>query len=152
MDGEFDIRVACRNRVRYLREVVDMLTHNYPDIDVADKGTELGPCIYRTVFRVSVSNPEDDKAVALAVARVNQLIRDVKARQAAYGWGVFEKEAYVGGGYVYVDVRWVKKIRLPGAGYATVMDVYELAEPYINGRRGEGAGPHGALEAAALVQ
>jgi hypothetical protein len=150
--GEFDIRRACRNHVRYLHEVVDMLVHNYPDIDIVNKGSELGPCIYQTVFRASVSNPEDFKEVVLAVSRINQFIRDIKGRQAAYGWSIFEKVAHVDGGYVYVDVRWVKKIRLPGVGYATVMDIYELARPYINEGRGEGDGPHGALEAAAWAQ
>jgi hypothetical protein len=155
MAGEFDVvdvREVCRGFLRYLREVVDTLAHNYPDVDVVDKGSELGPCVYQTVFRVSVSNPEDFKEVVLAVSRINHFIRDVKARQAAYGWGVFDKVARVDGGYVYMDVRWVKKIRLPGTRHTTVMDIYELARPYINEGRGEDAGPHGALEAAAWAQ
>lgn len=149
-DFDFDIREACPNRVRYLREAVDMLVHNYPDVDVVDNGTELGPCIYQTVFRASVSDSEDSKEVALAVARINQFIRDLKARQAAFGWGIFDKAAYVDGGYVYVGVTWVKKIRLPGVRYATIMDIYELARPYI-GDMGRAA-LSGALKDAAWAQ
>jgi hypothetical protein len=137
-DFDFDIREACPNRVRYLREAVDMLVHGYPDIDVVDGGTELGPCVYKTVFRTAINNPEDHKGFALAVARLNEFIRDVKARLAAYGWVVFEKEAYVKENYVYVDVTWVRKIRVNGRRHVSVMDVYELAMPYM-AKRGEGA-------------
>jgi hypothetical protein len=130
MAGEFDIRFACRNRVNYLRGTVDMLKHSYPDVDVVDSGTELGPCTYQTVFKMSVSNPEDNKEVALAVARINEFISDLKARLGTYGWVVFEKEAKIEGD-LYMDVRWIKKIRLPGRRYTTPMDIYELALPYI---------------------
>jgi hypothetical protein len=133
---EFDIREACRNRVMYLREAVDMLTHSYPDVDVVDSGSMLGPCVYQTVFRVA-ADTEDYKAVWLAVSRINAFIRDVKARLAAYRWVVFEKESYVEGGYVYMTVTWIKKIRLPDRRYTSVMDIYELALPYMK----EGAGP-----------
>ncbi len=145
MGGEFDIRLVCRNYVRYLREAVDMMARVYLDVDVVDSGTELGPCIYQTLFRASVDNPEDTKAVALAVARINEFIRDVKARLAAYNWEVFEKEAYVEGAYVYMVVRWVKKIRIPGKTYTSVMDIYELALPYMR----EGAKPSVVLAEAA---
>jgi hypothetical protein len=129
---EFDIRSACRrNYVRYLREAVDMLVHSYPDADVVDGGTELGPCVYKTVFRTAINNPEDHKEFALAVARLNEFIRDVRARLEAYGWVVFEKEAYVKENYVYVDVTWVRKIRINGRRYVSVMDIYELARPYF---------------------
>jgi hypothetical protein len=138
---EFDIREACRNNyVRYLRDAVDMLSHGYPDVDVVDNGSELGPCLYKTVFMMSVSDPEDYKAFALAVSRVNQFIRDIKARLVAYGWNVFEKESYTEGNHVYTVAVWVKKIRLPDKRYATAMDIYELALPYIEAKRGEGAG------------
>ena len=136
---EFDIREACRNRVNYLSEAVDMLKHNYPDIDVAEVSV-VGPCFYKTVFRTVAPNPEDYKAVALAVARINQFIRDVLSRLKAYGWAVFEKEYYVEGKDVYMSVTWVKKIRLPDRRYTTAMDIYELAFPYIKAERGEGAG------------
>jgi hypothetical protein len=133
-DFEFDIREACPNRVKYLREAVEVVAQNYSDIDVVDGGTELGPCFYRTVFRVSVSNLEDHKAVTLAVARINQLIRDIKERQASYGWAVFEKEAYIDGGYVYMWVTWVKKVRIPGRRYTSVMELYELALPHMGAK------------------
>ncbi len=143
--SEFDIRAACRNRVGYLREAVDMLAHHYPDVDVVDSGTVLGPCVYQTVFRVS-ADTEDYKAVALAVARINEFIRDLSARLSAYGWVVFEKEGYPKGeGHVYVVVRWVKKIRLPDRRYTSVMDIYELALPYMR----EGAELSVALAEAA---
>jgi len=134
--GGFDIRAACRNYLRYLREAVDMLSHSYPDVDVVDGGSVLGPCLYRTIFAASVSNPEDFKAVVLAVSRGSQLVRDINSRLESYGWDVFEKEAYVEGNHVYVAVTWVKKVRLPGRRYATAMDVYELALPYIKARGG----------------
>jgi hypothetical protein len=92
---------------------------------------ELGPCFYRTIFRKAVNNPEDHKEVALAVSRINEYVRDVRARLEAYGWEIFEFESYVEGGYVYVEVRWVKKVRIPGKKYVSVMELYELALPYI---------------------
>jgi len=131
MAGEFDIREACPNRVRYLREAVNVLIFNYPDVDVVDNGVELGPCVYRTIFRTAISNPEDNKAVALAIARINEYIRDVRARLEAYGWEVFEKDSYVEEGYVYVEVKWVRKIRIPGKRHISLMDIYELALPHI---------------------
>jgi hypothetical protein len=128
MAGEFDIREACRNNyVRYLREAVDMLTHSYPDVDVVDKGSVLGPCLYKTVFVTSVSDPEDYKAFALAVSRANQFIRDIKARLNGYGWDIFEKESYMEGNYVYTVAVWVKKVRIPGKRFVSVMDIYEMA-------------------------
>jgi len=136
---EFDIREACRNHVNYLREAADMLKHNYPDIDVVEVSV-VGPCFYKTVFRTAAPNPEDFKEVALVVSRINDFIRNVKARLAAYGWNIFEKVAHVDGGYVYVDVMWVKKIRLPDRRYTTAMDIYKLAFPYIKAEGGEGAG------------
>jgi len=145
---EFDIREACRNRANYLREAVDMLKHNYPDVDVVEVSV-VGPCFYKTVFRTTASNPEDFKEVALVVSRINDFIRNVKARLAAYGWNIFEKVAHVDGGYVYVDVTWLKKIRLPDRRYTTAMDIYELAFPYIKAERGEGAGPSKVLLAEA---
>jgi hypothetical protein len=136
---EFDIREACRNRVNYLREAADMLKHNYPDVDVVEVSV-VGPCFYKTVFRTTAPNPEDYKAVALAVARINQFIRDVLSRLKAYRWEVFEKESYAEGGDVYMSVTWLKKIRLPDRRYTTAMDIYELAFPHIKAERGEGAG------------
>ena len=136
---EFDIREACRNHVNYLREAVDMLKQNHPDVDVAEVSA-VGPCFYKTVFKTAAPNPEDYEAVALAVARINQLIRDVLSRLRAHGWAVFEKEAYVEGEGVYMSVTWVKKVRLPDRRYATAMDIYELAFPHIKAERGEGAG------------
>jgi hypothetical protein len=127
MRGEWDIRASCPNRVKYLREAVDMLRHNYHDVDVVDSGTELGPCVYRTVFRVAVSNPED---VALAVARINEFIRSVKAQLEGYWW-LFEKASHVDGGYVYMDAIWLRRIWLPFKKYATPMDIYELAAPHL---------------------
>jgi len=141
MVGDFDIRKVCRNRVNYLREAVDLVSFNYPDIEVVDSGTELGPCIYRTLFAVAVNNTEDYRAVALAVIRINELVRDVSARLSAYRWEVFEKESYVEGNRVYMEVRWLKKIHLPGRRYTSAMDIYELAFPYIKAERGEGADP-----------
>ncbi len=135
---EFDIREVCRRRYAdYLREAVELVAFNYPDVDVVDKGSEIGPCFYQTLFRVS-ADTEDYKAAALAVSRINELIRDIKARLSAYGWDVFEKEAYVEGDYVYMTVTWVKKIRLPGQRYTSVMDIYELALPYFKARSGAG--------------
>jgi len=84
MAGEFDIRAACRNRVGYLREAVNMLKHKYPDVDVVVDGEQIGPCFYRTVFRTAVNNPEDHKEVALAIARTNEYMRDVKAMLSSY--------------------------------------------------------------------
>jgi hypothetical protein len=137
--AEFDIRAVCRNNyVRYLRDAVDMLVHNYPDVDVVDNGSVLGPCLYKTVFMTSVSNPEDHKDFALAVSRANQFIRDIKARLVSYGWDVFEKESYLEGNYVYTVVTWVKKIRLSDRRHTTAMDIYELALPYIKARHVEG--------------
>jgi hypothetical protein len=136
--------------VRYLREAVDTLVHNYPDVDVVDNGTELGPCFYRTVFRTTANNLEDHKEFALAVARLNEFIRNVNAMLAYYGWMVFEKEAHVRRNYVYMDVMWVRKIRVNGRRYVSVMDIYELALPYIKGYRGSG-GPSEVLEAAAVA-
>jgi len=138
MRGEWNIRAACVNRVRYLSEAVDMLRSNYPDVDVVDGGTELGPCFYRTVFRVAVPT-EDGKAAALAVSRINEFIRGVRAGLEAYGWRVFEKVSYVEGPHVYMEVRWVRRIRLPHKDYATLMDIYELAAPYLGPRGGAGA-------------
>jgi len=132
MGGEWDIRKACVNRVRYLAEAVDTLKHNFPDVDVVDGGTELGPCFYRTVFRVAVST-EDVKAAALGVSRINEFIRGVRAGLEAYGWRVFEKVSYVEGPHVYMEVRWVRRIRLKHKDYATLMDIYELALPYLVG-------------------
>jgi hypothetical protein len=146
-DFDFEIREACPNRVRYLREAVDMLVHSYPDVDVVDIGW-LGPCFYRTVFRTAVNNPEDYKEVALAVARLNEFIRGVRAQLAAYGWQVFEKEAYVKESYVYVDAVWVRKIRVNGRRHVTAMDIYELALPHI---KGYGGAPPEVLEAAVLA-
>jgi len=131
MAGEFDIRKACRNYTKYLREVVDLETFNYPDIEVVDPGTELGPCIYRTLFAVAVNNTEDYKEWALAVSRINEFIRDVRARLNGYGWEIFEKESHVDGNRVYMEVRWVKKVRIPGKQFVSVMDIYELAMPYL---------------------
>jgi len=138
MRGEWDIRAACPNRVKYLREAVDMLRHNYHDVDVVDSGTELGPCVYRTVFRVAVSNPEDGKAAALAIARINEFVRGVRAGLESYGWRVFERVSYVDGGYAYMEVTWLRRIRLPSKDYATLMDIYELAAPYLVPRVGAG--------------
>jgi hypothetical protein len=130
MRGEWDIRAACPNRVKYLQEAVDMVRHNYHDVDVVDGGTELGPCVYRTVFRVAAT-PEDGKAAALAIARINEFVRGVRAALEAYGWRVFEKVGYVDGGYAYMEVTWLRRIRLPFKDYATIMDIYELAAPYL---------------------
>jgi len=131
MAGEFDIRQACwRNYVRYLRDAVDLEAFNYPDIEVVDFGTELGPCMYRTLFAVA-ANTEDYKAWALAVSRLNEFVRGVRARLNGYGWEVFEKETYVDGNRVYMEVRWVKKVRIPGKRFVSVMDIYELARPYL---------------------
>jgi hypothetical protein len=145
-DFGFDIREACPNRVKYLREAVDMLIHNYPDVYVVDNGAELGPCFYRTIFSVPVSNPEDSKEVAMAVTRANQFIRDVAARLEPYGWRVFEKESYVDGNNVYTEVRWIRRVRLPNKRNASLMDIYELVVPYIKDKYLRGA------EAAALPQ
>ena len=132
-DWEFDwdIREACPNRAKYLGSAVDAVADNYSDVEVVDRGTEIGPCFYLTTFRLSVSNPEDYKTVALAVARLNQFIRDVKAIQASYGWAVSEKEAYVEGNHVYMAAVWVKKVRIPGRRYVSVMELYEFALPYM---------------------
>jgi hypothetical protein len=128
---EFNIRSACRrNYVRYLRESVDLEAFNYPDIEVVDAGTELGPCIYRTLFAVA-ANTEDYKEWALAVSRLNEFVRSVRARLDGYGWEIFEKESYVDGNRVYMEVRWVKKVRIPGKQFVSVMDIYELARPYL---------------------
>jgi hypothetical protein len=149
-DFEFDIREACPNRVRYLREAVDMLTHNYPDVDVVEKGVELGPCVYRTVFRSMVK--EDFKAAALAVSRINEFVRNIVASLETYGWRAFEKESYIDGGYVYVDVTWVRRIRLPNKRYASLMDIYELSLPYIEGEYRRGAVFFGSLRGEAVAQ
>jgi hypothetical protein len=131
MAGDFDIREACPNRVRYLNGAVNAPIFKYPDVDVVDNGVELGPCVYRTIFRMAVSNPEDNKAVALAIARINEYIRDVKARLDGYGWEIFEKETYIEEGYVYVEVKWMRRVRIPGKKYVSLMEIYELALPHI---------------------
>jgi hypothetical protein len=130
---DIDIRLACRrNYVNYLRDAVDLVAFNYPDIEVVDAGTELGPCIYFTRFAVA-ANTEDHKEWALAAARLNEFIRDVKARLNGYGWEIFDKEARADGNRVYMDVRWVKKVRIPGKRFVSAMDIYELAMPYLKG-------------------
>jgi hypothetical protein len=133
--AEFDIRLACRNRVNYLREAVDLEAFNYPDIEIIDAGTELGPCVYRSLFAVA-ANTEDYKEWALAVSRLNEFIRGIRARLNGYGLEVFEKESYVDRGYVYMEVRWIKKVRIPSKQFVSVMDIYELARPYLKTNTG----------------
>jgi hypothetical protein len=74
---------------------------------------------------------EDYKEWALAVSRLNEFVRSVRARLNGYGWEVFEKESYADGNRVYMEVRWVKKVRIPGKEFVSVMDIYELARPYL---------------------
>jgi hypothetical protein len=135
MAGKWDIRLACKNHLHYLRDAVEMLSQRFPDINVHSVDN-IGPCVYRTVLSTSIpsgyASNQDYRGVALAVSRINEFIRNVEALLHAYGWRVFEKESYVDGD-VYMVVTWIKWVRIPHKEHATLMDIYELALPYIAG-------------------